>query len=434
MKQLTINLLKQAQQGDSQSSALLTECVQPAVYAFVHRSTMNHHLSEDLCQETLLEMTRALPTLQFPHEKAFWAWIYKVAYSKIQLHFRQRGNKRIHMQTVLDHDILKQHADSAQDSGLERMISQELQTETVKALNRLRLKERSILALRCYDNLSYAEIAKVMDIPLVSAKVAFYRAKQSLKRQLQRSGFDGSYLAPALGAFAALTRKSGQATASVVAIPNTVLNTTTSTVCLSLLISKLGLTTLLVVAVLASFITPFESVTSEPPVNKRLPEHPLSSLLSSKDYDFPARLLGVHNPQQQWFCWGAQNIDRPWRPVLPAPLAVGEPSHFQVCLVLPKDRWIELAFAETIPDGPGPDILIPGWHCRELELTLTTANQQERVTINCQDHPDPYTITTIDLADTALTEPVQSIRILSRSQGAKETAFKLAFVKARQNP
>ena len=84
-------------------------------------------------------------------------------------------------------------------------MRRELSEVVVDAMARLRLSYRNILTLRCYEQMSYAEIAALMGCKELRARVLFFRAKHSLGRQLSRRGFGKGALLTALGVFGLLT-------------------------------------------------------------------------------------------------------------------------------------------------------------------------------------------------------------------------------------
>ncbi len=54
-----LKLIKQAQLGDRVSLERLAGLLGPKVYAYIYRLTLDYHLAEDLCQETLLELVKS---------------------------------------------------------------------------------------------------------------------------------------------------------------------------------------------------------------------------------------------------------------------------------------------------------------------------------------------------------------------------------------
>jgi len=76
---LNIRAIRQAQAGNIQSMSAVAEHVRPKVYTYIYRLTLDYHLAQDLTQETVLEMIKALPQLKVPHVNGFWGWIFRTA-------------------------------------------------------------------------------------------------------------------------------------------------------------------------------------------------------------------------------------------------------------------------------------------------------------------------------------------------------------------
>ena len=54
-----------------------------------------------------------------------------------------------------------------------------------RAMQRLNLRYRNILALRCLDGLSYAEIAEVLGVTVPAVESLLVRAKRGLEEKLR---------------------------------------------------------------------------------------------------------------------------------------------------------------------------------------------------------------------------------------------------------
>ncbi len=105
---------------------------------------------------------------------------------------------------------LSQYLSEDHDDGLNRAIRKELSETIVDAIARLRLTHRNVLMLRCFEQLSFAEIGEVMGCKELRARVLFFRARHSLSRQLSRRGLGKGLLVAALGVFGALTAPARQ--------------------------------------------------------------------------------------------------------------------------------------------------------------------------------------------------------------------------------
>ena len=101
-EELTIQIIRQAQDGDRQSLSAVAEQVQQKVNTYIYRLTLDYHLTEDLTQETVLEMINSLGQLELSHVNGFWAWVFRTALGKVQHHFRPQGARRLAQKTTSD--------------------------------------------------------------------------------------------------------------------------------------------------------------------------------------------------------------------------------------------------------------------------------------------------------------------------------------------
>jgi len=79
--QINIHVIRQAQQGNQKSVSQLTVHARDKVLLYIYRLTLNHDLTEDLTQETMLQLLGALKRLDLPNRQSFWAWLYRTALS-----------------------------------------------------------------------------------------------------------------------------------------------------------------------------------------------------------------------------------------------------------------------------------------------------------------------------------------------------------------
>lgn len=201
-----LKLIKQAQLGDRASFERLAGLLRPKVCTYIYRLTLNYHLAEDLCQETLLELVKSFSFRKLTFESAgmFSSWLFRTALGKVQHHFRDQG-KRIMAMSAIDNDRLSRVMSSDHTNGLTALMRKELSTAVFQAMSELKLSYRNVLALRCFEQMSYSEIAAVMDCSELRVRVLVFRAKRSLKRQLSRHGFSKALFLTALGLFGRIT-------------------------------------------------------------------------------------------------------------------------------------------------------------------------------------------------------------------------------------
>jgi len=198
-----VKLVTQAQLGDQKSMDHLAEAARRRLFAYLYRLTLNHDLTLDLLQETLLKMVENIKSLEQPER--FWPWLFRTALGNAQHYYRDRARAQEVEFSSLSRQRLSDYLARDHDDGLDHVMRKELSQVVVDAMARLRLSYRNVLTLRCYEQMSYAEIAALMGCKELRARVLFFRAKHSLGRQLSQRGFGKGALLTALGVFGLLT-------------------------------------------------------------------------------------------------------------------------------------------------------------------------------------------------------------------------------------
>jgi RNA polymerase sigma-70 factor (ECF subfamily) len=129
--------------------------------------------AEDALQEVFLSVHRALGTFD-PSRAAFTTWIYRITVNQC---LNRRRKRRI---TILP---LGETAASYPSPESQVMTDQTLE----HALNGLSDKLRSVVVLRYYADLPYAEIGEILDVPLGTVKSRLNQALETLRRSLEPS-------------------------------------------------------------------------------------------------------------------------------------------------------------------------------------------------------------------------------------------------------
>jgi len=176
-----IQFLAEARSGGQAGRSRLAVLVWERLYPFVLRTTQDRDATEDVIQETLLTMLCRLDSLR--DGQRFWAWIYRIAWSKIQDRVRDRRLRSLHETMVRQRGAGESYSSGAPDP-LDAQVHAETLAQVSAAIAELNRQQRDILALRCYEELPYAEIAARIRTSPDEVRVRFHRAKKSLKARL----------------------------------------------------------------------------------------------------------------------------------------------------------------------------------------------------------------------------------------------------------
>ena len=204
-----IELIRRAQRGDRDCFGQLAQQARECLRTYVYRLTQRDDLTQEIVQESLLEMCKVLGKLK--KNDRFWPWLYGIATNKLLRHHRiERTERKLALRSAAQKDTLKNRQD-----GLERLVSEELKQIVSAAMQKLRTQHKAVLVMRCYDGMTYSEIAESMGRSEFSTRMLFMRAKRALQRELSRDGFGKGSLLTALVLFGKMTAPSEAVAAQV---------------------------------------------------------------------------------------------------------------------------------------------------------------------------------------------------------------------------
>jgi RNA polymerase sigma factor (sigma-70 family) len=212
MQNVSPSLIHGAQMGNKDSMDRLTELVRERLLPYIYRLTLDFNITEDLLQETILFMLQSLNRLE--HVDRFWHWLYRTALGKVQHYYRERKHIRDIELSEAERTRIQHRVSVDLNDGLTDLLRKELSSAVFKGMKRLKLKYRNILVLRCFENLEYSEIAALMHCSEMRSRVLFFRAKNSLRRQLAVQGFGRHYFLIALALFGLVTTSAKAASSS----------------------------------------------------------------------------------------------------------------------------------------------------------------------------------------------------------------------------
>jgi RNA polymerase sigma-70 factor (ECF subfamily) len=369
-KGLNIQAIRQAQAGNMQSMSAVAEQVRQKVYTYIYRLTLDYHLTQDLTQETVLEMIKTLPKLKVSHVNGFWGWIFRTALGKVQHHFRLQGARRLARKTTSDDSVLESQA-SKDNNPMDALVSEEIRKAVLGAMKAIKIKYRNILVLRCFENLSYSQIAGITGGSELKARLLFFRAKHSLKSQLEQHGFKRDHLLAALTIFAGLTLGKGKTAAAGEVVLASSLETGLGISLAGLLTAKTAIAATCVLIV-SGFAVSMIKKPDRTPTSEELYSN-LYPLLNRIEFVAPSQVVNVNDPDNDGFL--VANRDRPQTPVQRLQtnqIRIDLVNQPRMGIILPKDHWVELGFDGTLRDGPGPDLLIISRHCRSYIKVFIT--------------------------------------------------------------
>jgi len=175
-----------AQQGDVRAYGKLVERYQRLVFRIIwSRSGAGQQDVEDLAQETFMKAWERLET--YDPSRPFKAWIARIAGNTTI--DRHRSASRLPLMSDLE-DVGSVIASSDPDPAA-AVIDGENRRMLLARLKELPEHYRTVVVLRFVEDLSYDEIAEMLDLPLGSVKTRIFRGRELLKQRLDPALSEG---------------------------------------------------------------------------------------------------------------------------------------------------------------------------------------------------------------------------------------------------
>lgn len=209
-----LELVKRAMSGHNDSLNQLAESIVAPLRSYVLRATYKEEITDDIVQETLLEMFRIFQQLRRADQ--FWPWLCKIALNKIRRHSNMQNRQRELLESNTERVITK----IPNMDGLAEAINREFQEAITQSLSFLSDRQRAVLSMRCYDNMPYSQIAEIMDISELGCRLLFVRARKKLQHKLSSFGYGQKFLLLALALVGKLTAPSEAAAAQICLSPS----------------------------------------------------------------------------------------------------------------------------------------------------------------------------------------------------------------------
>ena len=171
----SVELMLQLRDGDESAFDQLVGRWQSPLINFFYRSLSSYEQSEDLTQMVFIRLYRAAPTYE-PRAK-FTTFLFQIARRLLINEFRRSQRKPLDPWDPADMHNLASQPDHILHSELEEAFEQ--------ALQKLPENQKTAILLLKQQELSYREIATIMESNESAVKTWIFRARQFLKQELK---------------------------------------------------------------------------------------------------------------------------------------------------------------------------------------------------------------------------------------------------------
>ena len=180
------NLVDLLKAGDEDAFKHIYDQNKDKVINICYRFTGNLEAAEDLTQVVFIEVWRSIK--HFRKGSKLSTWIYRIATTRSIDYVRsQKSKKRFAFLSSLHDDQLTEKLADHFSQDPETKLEDEDRKKIIDwALNTLPENQRIAFTLSKYDELSYKEIAEVLETSLSSVESLIHKAKKNLEVRLTK--------------------------------------------------------------------------------------------------------------------------------------------------------------------------------------------------------------------------------------------------------
>lgn len=154
------------------------ETYEKFIFRYLYGLTLNFHIAEELTQETFFQVVKSFH--KFRGDSHVSTWVYKIARNVYNQYCRET------VKTIsIDENVFNMPDRNGPEEEFERKEKNKLLKDALKLVSE---KQREVLWLRDWQELSYEEIAIITGRSISWVKVNIHRGRLAFKKYIEKEG------------------------------------------------------------------------------------------------------------------------------------------------------------------------------------------------------------------------------------------------------
>jgi len=189
-KHSDLKLIKRCKRGEEEAFAKLLAVYRNAIYGHCLRMVRNEDDARDMSQEIFIKVFTMLD--RFDESYAFSSWIFRIATNHCIDFLRRNRYRFMSLDSSVNRDGDQMTIDlpdkgPAPDAVLQRS---EAMHHIESVVDELPPHYKTIILLRHHQDLSYEEIAVILNLPLGTVKARIHRARAMVQKIVKQRGLE----------------------------------------------------------------------------------------------------------------------------------------------------------------------------------------------------------------------------------------------------
>jgi RNA polymerase sigma factor (sigma-70 family) len=185
-----LKLIQRCKRGEEVAFIQILERYRTPIYNLCYRMTRNPEDARDLGQEIFIKVFSLLD--RYDEEYAFSSWLFRIATNHCIDHLRRNRLRFLSLERDggFDDEEAEMQIPDPGPSPEVKLQRREAVERLEEVIAELPPHYRVITLLRHDQELSYEEIAEVLDLPLGTVKARIHRARNMIQQILHARGYE----------------------------------------------------------------------------------------------------------------------------------------------------------------------------------------------------------------------------------------------------
>ena len=185
-----LKTIRRCKRGEEAAFAEILARYRGPIYNLCYRMSRSPEDARDLAQEVFIKVFRLLD--RYDEEYAFSSWLFRIATNHCIDHLRRNRLRFLSLDGVVgpdgeEYELQLPSGDPEPDTVLER---KEALARLEEVIADLPPHYKAITLLRHQQQLSYEEIAVILQLPLGTVKARIHRARAQIQQMLEARSYD----------------------------------------------------------------------------------------------------------------------------------------------------------------------------------------------------------------------------------------------------
>jgi RNA polymerase sigma-70 factor, ECF subfamily len=184
MARSDVQLMLEVKAGDDSSFELLLRKYRTPLVNFLHRMVRDSATAEDLAQEVFLRVYRARQ--KYAPSAKFTTWLFHIATNLALNSIRDARHRQmeVSIDAPAEEDQTPLEIPAKEMAADQSLVERDRAALIRRAVESLPEKQRAAVLLHKYEEMDYAEIARVLDCSESALKSLLFRAYETLRIEL----------------------------------------------------------------------------------------------------------------------------------------------------------------------------------------------------------------------------------------------------------